>query len=201
MLELYQTHIEDLWFKEKMMSDEQTMAFNHACGGTIPFPEEYWADWYDRWIINHNNQRFYRYIKENDTFIGEAAYYFDEERQIYIADVIIYAPYRGKGYGRNGLLLLCETAKGNGIMDPAFGAGSSPKSKAVPQPGIHMKLRVDPGLLHGFEPRLHDPPAGDAVPVTDTGIGGRITFGILAQSRVLHDDRTGTGQITAAKGF
>ena len=34
-----------------------------------------------------------------------------------------------------------------------------------------MKLRVDPGLLHGFEPRLHDPPAGDAVPVTDTGIG------------------------------
>ena len=117
MLELYQTHIEDLWFKEKMMSDEQTMAFSHACGGTIPFPEEYWADWYDRWIINHNNKRFYRYIKENDTFIGEAAYYFDEERQIYIADVIIYAPYRGKGYGRNGLLLLCETAKGNGIME------------------------------------------------------------------------------------
>ena len=91
--------------------------------------------------------------------------------------------------------------KGNGIIDPAFGAGSSPKSKAVPQTGIHMKLRIDPGLLHGFESRLHDPPVGDAVPVTDTGIGGRITFGILAQSRVLHDDRTGTGQIAAAKGF
>ena len=72
--------------------------------------------------------------------------------------------------------------KGDGIIDPAFGAGSSPKSKAVTQTGIHMKLRVDPGLLHGFEPRLHDPPAGDAVPVTDTGIGGRIAFGILAQS-------------------
>ena len=91
--------------------------------------------------------------------------------------------------------------KGNGIIDPAFGAGSSPKSKAVPQTGIHMKLRIDPGLLHGFESRLHDPPVGDAVPVTDTGIGGRITFGILAQSRVLHDDRAGTGQIAAAKGF
>ena len=64
-----------------------------------------------------------------------------------------------------------------------------------------MKLRVDPGLLHGFESHLHDPPVGDAVPVTDTGIGGRIAFGILAQPRVLHDDRTGTGQITAAKGF
>ena len=91
--------------------------------------------------------------------------------------------------------------KGNGIIDPAFGAGSSPKAKAVTQTGIHMKLRVDPGLLHGFEPRLHDPPVGDAVAVTVTGIGGLITFGLLAQSRVLHDDRTGTGQITAAKGF
>ena len=29
--------------------------------------------------------------------------------------MIIYAPYRGKGYGRKGLLLLCETAKVNGI--------------------------------------------------------------------------------------
>ena len=58
-----------------------------------------------------------------------------------------------------------------------------------------MKLRVDPGLLHGFEPRLHDAPVGNSISVTDTGIGGRIAFGILAQSRVLHDDRTGTGQI------
>ena len=64
-----------------------------------------------------------------------------------------------------------------------------------------MKLRVDPGLLHGFEPRLHDAPVGNSISVTDTGIGGRIAFGILAQSRVLHDDRTGTGQIAAAKGF
>lgn len=26
MLELYEPNIEDLWFKEKMMSDEQTMS-------------------------------------------------------------------------------------------------------------------------------------------------------------------------------
>ena len=31
--------------------------------------------------------------------------------------MIIYAPFRGKGYGRNGLLLLCETAKENGVME------------------------------------------------------------------------------------
>ena len=117
MLELYEPQVEDLWFKEKMMGDEQTMSYNHAYGGTIPFPKEYWTDWHSRWITNHEGKRFYRYIKDRDTFVGEVAYHFDGERQIYIADVIIYAPYRGKGYGRKGLLLLCETAKANGIRE------------------------------------------------------------------------------------
>ena len=117
MLELYKPDVNDLWFRKKMMSDEQTMSYNHAYGGTISFPEECWTDWYDRWLTNSNGQRFYRYIKENNFYIGEAAYYFDAERQIYIADVVIYAPYRGKGYGREGLLLLCEAAKENGVKE------------------------------------------------------------------------------------
>ena len=85
MLELYEPQVEDLWFKEKMMGDEQTMSYNHSYGGIIPFPKEYWADWHDRWITNHNGKRFYRYIKDRDTFVGEVAYHFDGERQIYIA--------------------------------------------------------------------------------------------------------------------
>ena len=117
MLELYEPQVEDLWFKEQMTGDAQTMAYNHAYGGTMPFPKENWEDWHNRWISNHNNQRFYRYLKENGTFVGEIAYHFDAERQIYIADVIIYAPSRGNGYGRDGLLLLCETAKKNGITE------------------------------------------------------------------------------------
>ena len=117
MIELYEPCIEDLWFKEKMIGDEKTMSYNHAYGGTLPFPKERWADWHARWIINHDHERFYRYIAEDDTFVGEVAYHFDGERQIYIADVIIYAPYRGKGYGRKGLILLCETARENGIKE------------------------------------------------------------------------------------
>ena len=31
--------------------------------------------------------------------------------------MIIYAPYRGKGYGYEGLSLLCEYAKNNGIAE------------------------------------------------------------------------------------
>ena len=39
--------------------------------------------------------------------------------------------------------------KGNGIVDPALGACAGAQTETVTQTGIHMKLRVDPGLLHG----------------------------------------------------
>ena len=115
MIELYKPQIEDLWFREKMLCDEQTMSYNHAYGGTISFPKEKWESWYNRWVLEPANKRFYRYIRENDMFLGEVAYHYDEERQNYIADVIIYAPHRGNGYGSQALLQLCETAKCNGV--------------------------------------------------------------------------------------
>lgn len=68
MVELYKPKVEDLWFREKLLSDEDTMSYNHAWGGTIPFPKEKWENWHNRWVQNHDNKRFYRYIKENDTF-------------------------------------------------------------------------------------------------------------------------------------
>lgn len=111
MLTLYKPRIEDLWFREQMLGNEQTMAYNHAYGGTVSFPKERWANWYDKWLTEHDNKRFYRYVKADDTFVGEAAYHFDEERQITIVDVIIDAPYRKKGYGRKALTLLCRAAK------------------------------------------------------------------------------------------
>ena len=39
--------------------------------------------------------------------------------------------------------------KGNGIVDPALGACAGAQTETVTQTGIHMKLRVGPGLLHG----------------------------------------------------
>lgn len=41
---LYIPKPEDLWFRQMFMADEETMAYNHHWGGTIPFPEEDWAD-------------------------------------------------------------------------------------------------------------------------------------------------------------
>ena len=116
LITLYTPSLEDLWFRQEMMADPKTMSYNHAWGGTIPFPQEDWRDWYDFWIVNHENKRYYRYLRDNtDRFIGEIAYHYDGGRNLYVADVMVYAPHRGKGYGGIGLDLLCGAAKQNGV--------------------------------------------------------------------------------------
>ena len=116
-LTLHTPTLEDLWFRQQMLEDPKTMAYNHAWGGTIPWPREKWREWYEYWIVNPEGKRFYRYLKEEDTgdFVGEIAYHWDSEDEIHMADVIVFAPCRGKGYGREGLRLLCREAKENGI--------------------------------------------------------------------------------------
>ena len=75
MLQLYKPRLEDLWFRQSMMSDEETMSYNHAGGGTIAFPKESWKDWYDYWVVSHENKRFYRYLKDDKRgFVEEIAY-------------------------------------------------------------------------------------------------------------------------------
>ena len=116
MLTLYEPRLEDLWFRQMMLEDEETMSYNHAWGGTIPGPKERWQAWYDEWIIHHQSRRFYRYRQdETGAFIGEIAYHYDDEISGYIADIIVYAKYRGKGYGSQGLDLLLTAVKENGI--------------------------------------------------------------------------------------
>ncbi|MBR6381179.1 MAG: GNAT family N-acetyltransferase [Lachnospiraceae bacterium] len=107
--------LEELWFRESLLADEETMAYNHAWGGTIAFPRERWQDWYDWWIAHPENERYYRYLKTAQGFVGEIAYHYDPEYDGYVADVIVLAKYRGKGYGAAGLELLCKAAKENGI--------------------------------------------------------------------------------------
>ena len=106
---------EDMWFRESLLADEETMSYNHAWGGTIPFPKEDWKAWYDHWITDHEDKRFYRYLKDENGFVGEAAYHYDPEYDGYVADVIIFSKFRGRGYGAEGLRLLCVAAKENGI--------------------------------------------------------------------------------------
>ena len=116
MLTLYKPKFEDLWFRKMMLADENTMSYNHAWGGTIPWPEDQWKDWYDCWILDRDSKRYYRYLKNQDgQYVGEIAYHYDTSIHHEIANVIIYSQYRRKGYGSEALELLCSAAKNNGI--------------------------------------------------------------------------------------
>lgn len=117
MLTAYKPEYDELWFKQRMLSDAATMSYNHTYGGVIPFPEECWKEWYDRWIVNADGRRYYRYLRnEDNTFIGEIAYHYDDRLDRYLADIIIFAAYRGKGCGSEALDMLCAAAKQNGIL-------------------------------------------------------------------------------------
>ena len=115
-LSLNQPGLDDLAYREKWLNDPQTMAYNHACGGTVPFPRERWADWYARWI-GGEGARYYRYLRLGGSgeMVGSIAYYYDGQFDGYLCEVLVSAPYRGRGFGRQGLALLCEAAGANGV--------------------------------------------------------------------------------------
>ena len=138
MLKIHVPEYKELRFRQEMMADEDTMSYNRAWGGTIPFPEEDWEEWYDYWIVNHEGKRFYRYVQDAEgRFVGEIAYHYDREEQKYITDVIIHAKYRGRGYGGAALDLLCDAAKESGVTELY-------DNIAVDNPAIGMFIR------HGF---------------------------------------------------
>ncbi|MBR5043874.1 MAG: GNAT family N-acetyltransferase [Clostridia bacterium] len=117
MLTLHEPTQSELWFRQAMLEDDETMSYNRAWGGAVGFPEADWADWYEYWIARPEGKRFYRYLSDGGRFVGEIAYHFDKEIGGFIADVIVYAPERGNGYGGAGLDLLCAAAKENGLAE------------------------------------------------------------------------------------
>lgn len=117
MIELYKPTREELGFRERLMSDEKTMSYNRAWGGTIPFPRTKWEKWYQCWLKGSARKRYYRYLYDTDSknFVGEVAYHYDEKRNIHLCDVIVLAKYRNRGFGSAGIRLLCDAARENGI--------------------------------------------------------------------------------------
>lgn len=113
MIELYKPKIEDLWFKEEMLSCKETMAYNKRYGGCISFSSDMWESWYNRWM--NDPTKFYRYVVVDGEFVGEVAYHYDNEEDMYLVDVIIKHSYRRRGYGEKALMLLCDVALKNGV--------------------------------------------------------------------------------------
>ena len=115
MIRTHLPAIDELAFRQRMLADPRTMSYNRAWGGTIPFPEADWPAWYRTWVQPGGKRRYYRYLMLADgTFVGEIAYHFDPKWGGCMANVIIFSAYRGKGYGRAGLRLLCRAAAARG---------------------------------------------------------------------------------------
>ena len=120
-LELYIQKPEDLWFYQKMTSDPETMSYNagwdvdyagyHRDTGCIDYPDESLAAWYDQWI-GKEPERFYAYIKRSSdgAWIGDVNFHYTPEKDWWDMGIVIYAPFRGKGYAVPALKLMLDHA-------------------------------------------------------------------------------------------
>ena len=148
-LTLYRPELDELVWRETWLNDPETMSYNHAYGGTIQFPRERWADWYARWI-GDEEERYFRYLRRGDSgeFVGNIAYYSDEKFGGCMCEVLISAPYRGRGFGRQGLALLCEAARANGVKRLVDNiAIDNPAVTLFLQVGFRERERTDEYIL------------------------------------------------------
>jgi putative hydrolase of HD superfamily len=118
-LTLYIPKPEDGWFYTKMMSDPETMAYNAPWfppDGCIPDPEEEWKRLSSDWI-GAEPERFYAYLRRTSdgAFVGDVNFHHTPERGWWDMGIVIYAPERGQGYGKQGLRLLAEYAFSHGV--------------------------------------------------------------------------------------
>ena len=125
-IELYVPELEDYWFEELMESDPDTMEYNagydvsyygyHYDTGCIDFPKDRWNLTYEKRI---RENRYFAYIKDTqlDEYVGYVNYQYIKDDDRYDCGVVVYSKYRGKGYAKAGLQLLCNEAKKNGIKE------------------------------------------------------------------------------------
>ena len=124
MLKLYIPTLEDYWYEKKLQSDPDTMSYNagfdvsydgyHYDTGCIDFPEENFQKTFDRRI---NEGRFFAYLKDDllDEFVGYVNYQYDKFDDRYECGILIEHSKRGRNYSVDGLKLLCDEARNNGI--------------------------------------------------------------------------------------
>ena len=121
MIKLIKPSIDDYWYQEKLESDPKTMSYNagwdvsyygyHYDTGCIDFPKERWKETLER-REKDNIYFFYIYDSDIDAYVGYCHY---KNRDRCDIGILIEDKYKGKGYGKKGLILLCKEAFNNGI--------------------------------------------------------------------------------------
>lgn len=113
--------LEELWYRERLMSDPDTMSYNKGYDlpfegydretGCIAFPRETWADWY-AYFVGREPLRYYAYIaRERDgAFLGEVNLHKSAGHAWHDMGIVLEARYRGQGYSVEALRLLLRQA-------------------------------------------------------------------------------------------
>ncbi len=119
-LTLHVPALGELWFRQKMMADPATMAYNahwrldnpryHDDTGCIDFPVSDWADWLAGWA-GREPERYYAYIQRADgQWIGEVCFRHTHNEGWWDMGIVLEAAHRGRGYAAPALRLLLEEA-------------------------------------------------------------------------------------------
>lgn len=123
---LYIPKLEDLWYREKCMSDPDTMSYNagydvhydgyHYETGCIDFPVENHELWYKEKMNNPNF--FYAYIKDEETkdWVGYVNFNKNPETNKATMGIVIESIHQGKGYMRPAMRELIKKAEGKGVF-------------------------------------------------------------------------------------
>lgn len=124
MLKLKIPKLDDYWYEEKLQSDPKTMSYNagwnvnyygyHYDTGCIDFPKSRWKEAYEK-RQKEDMHFFYIYDSEIDSYVGYCHYKYNKDKNRCDIGMLIEDKYRGKGYGKQGLILLATNAFNNGI--------------------------------------------------------------------------------------
>jgi RimJ/RimL family protein N-acetyltransferase len=122
---LIEPDLADYWYEQKLLSDPDTMNYNAGYDvsyfgyyydtGCIDFPKERWLDDYHK--RKNNPQKYFALIKDLDLdkYIGYVNYHYNLDDNRYWCGIVIEGKYRGQGYAKEALKLLCRQAFEHGI--------------------------------------------------------------------------------------
>ncbi len=131
-IEYYVPQFEELVFRQKLYSDENTMNYGDE---PFDFSPDKWQAWFDKWVKNPQG-RFYAYLVVDKRFVGDINYHYDNKFDCFMIGIVILGEERNKEYAQYGLKLLCQKAKADGIKAICNLISSDRKSAIY----IHEKL-------------------------------------------------------------
>ncbi len=149
MLTLRPASIEWMPFRQSLLNDPRTMAYNARWtppDGCIAFPEMEWDAWLEVQKSNFPECGCFYLIREDGTPVGEASWHGYGVGM----GIVIHADYRGKGYGREGLHLLVDEAFRHKEITELMNSFEESRHDALT---IHKQegfvvLRQEKGMVH-----------------------------------------------------